>query len=78
MQAEDRIRRIGQTKKTRSIWMSAFELDVQVDSMLADKNHATKVVLANDDANGSLTGGSAFGSKINIPKLLDSILSKAK
>ena len=41
MQAEDRIRRIGQTKNTRSIWMTAFELDSQVDAMLADKNQSS-------------------------------------
>ena len=38
MQAEDRIRRIGQTKNTRSIWMTAFELDSQVDAMLSHQS----------------------------------------
>ena len=30
MQAEDRVRRIGQTKKVTSIWMTAFEVDEQI------------------------------------------------
>mmetsp|Transcript_44442 Transcript_44442/g.53762 ORF Transcript_44442/g.53762 Transcript_44442/m.53762 type:complete len:1042 (-) Transcript_44442:49-3174(-) len=36
-QAEDRVRRIGQTKPVKSIWMRAFEVDDQIDLMLDQK-----------------------------------------
>lgn len=44
-QAEDRVRRIGQTKPVKSIWVSAFDLDKQIDDMLAKKNENTAAVL---------------------------------
>ena len=69
-QAEDRVRRIGQTKNVKSIWMSAFDLDAQIDAMLESKKKASNAVLAKD---GFSTGMSA---KISIPKLLASLLSK--
>lgn len=44
-QAEDRVRRIGQTKPVRCIWMSAFDLDKQIDSMLETKSKTANAVL---------------------------------
>lgn len=69
-QAEDRIRRIGQTKSMKSIWMSAFELDAQVDAMLEAKMQATNAVLAD----GRASGGGSTG--IDIQRLVHSIISK--
>jgi SNF2 family DNA or RNA helicase len=44
-QAEDRVRRIGQTKPVTSIWMSAFDLDTHVDQMLESKSQTSDAVL---------------------------------
>jgi hypothetical protein len=73
LQAEDRIRRIGQEKETRSIWMTAFEFDSQLDAMLEEKNQASKAVLTKS---GMMTGDSSSAS-INIPKLVASLISKS-
>ncbi len=70
LQAEDRIRRIGQEKDTRSIWVSAFEFDSQLDSMLEEKNQASKAVLTKT---GTSTGDSC--TSINIPKLVASLIA---
>lgn len=44
-QAEDRVRRIGQTKPVKSLWMSAFDLDKQIDAMLEVKSQTANAVL---------------------------------
>lgn len=44
-QAEDRVRRIGQTKPVTSIWMVAFDLDKQIDSVLEQKTNTCSIVL---------------------------------
>lgn len=68
-QAEDRVRRIGQTKPVKSIWMVAFDLDKQIDSVLEHKSNTSAVVLkeGNDDA-------TATAPKISIFALLKSLL----
>jgi len=38
LQAEDRIRRIGQTKEVTSIWMRAFDIDTQIDEMIEKRS----------------------------------------
>lgn len=45
-QAEDRVRRIGQTKAVRSLWVSAFEVDECIDRLLEDKAQTATAVLA--------------------------------
>lgn len=45
LQAEDRVRRIGQTKPVTSIWMVAFDLDKQIDGVLEQKENTCSVVL---------------------------------
>lgn len=69
-QAEDRIRRIGQTNDVTSYWMTGFELDKQIDDMIESKEEASKAVLAE--------GGASMGpaAKINIPRLLHSLIAK--
>jgi SNF2 family DNA or RNA helicase len=39
LQAEDRVRRIGQTKPVKSIWMRAFEVDEQIDNLIEQKKY---------------------------------------
>lgn len=52
-QAEDRVRRIGQTREVRSIWMSAFDLDIQIDAILESKKQTTNVVLRTTNKNNN-------------------------
>ena len=68
-QAEDRIRRIGQTRNVKSYWISGFELDKQIDETIMSKEEASNAVLAG----GGVSGPAA---KINIPKLLHSLMAK--
>jgi SNF2 family DNA or RNA helicase len=67
-QAEDRVRRIGQTKPVKSIWISAFELDEQIDQLIQSKKQTADAVLAGDE---SSTGGM---QKVSILKLLEKVL----
>lgn len=53
--------------------MSAFEFDKQLDTMLEEKNQATKAVLTKV---GTLNGDAAAAS-INVPKLVASLISKS-
>ena len=50
-QAEDRVRRIGQTKPVRSIWVTAFEVDEYIDKLLEEKTQTTNAVLAGGGSN---------------------------
>jgi Helicase conserved C-terminal domain len=83
-QAEDRVRRIGQTKPVTSIWMSAFELDKQIDIMLESKSQTSSTVLSAQNRNttsanlGSNPDLMAHAPKLSILKLLQSILPSAK
>ena len=70
-QAEDRVRRIGQTKPVKAIWMSAFQLDSQIDEMLESKLKTSNAVLEK----GGLSNG-ADAAKIDISKLLASLFPK--
>ena len=54
MQAEDRVRRIGQSASTvESIWVSGFDLDNKLDDMLLKKLRRSERVLANSEGNVS-------------------------
>jgi SNF2 family DNA or RNA helicase len=71
-QAEDRIRRIGQTKVCKSYWMRSFDLDKQIDDMLASKTMTCVAVLSGSTA---LTAPTA---KISIKRLVENfVLSEA-
>jgi hypothetical protein len=66
------VRRIGQTRPVTSIWMCAFELDKQIDTMLEKKNMTSSTVLSskattNNDAEDNTP-------KLSIMKLLQSVL----
>ena len=69
-QAEDRVRRIGQTKPVTSIWMSALDLDFLVDKLLESKEQTSNAVLAQSNDSGN-----RLSMKI-IPKLLETIQAK--
>lgn len=73
-QAEDRVRRIGQTKPVTSIWMSAFELDKQIDSMIASKSQTASSVLS---STANSTPSTDSTSKLSIFKLLQAVLPPA-
>jgi hypothetical protein len=74
-QAEDRIRRIGQQFAVRSIWMSAFEMDKQIDGMLEQKSQTTNTVLMNGQIGKSGNNGiSAPAPKLSIFQLVKTIL----
>lgn len=71
-QAEDRVRRIGQTKPVTCIWMVAFDLDKQIDQILEQKTNTTNAVLADGDTENQVSA-----PKISIFQLLKSVLTKA-
>lgn len=69
-QAEDRVRRIGQTFPVTSIWMSAFDLDASIDSILEQKRQTAAAVLEN-------SGGASLAAaapKLSIMSMLRTIL----
>jgi SNF2 family DNA or RNA helicase len=72
-QAEDRVRRIGQTKPVTSIWMTAFDLDKQIDAVLEQKQNTCSVVLKEGEEDLS-----ASAPKISVFALLKTILGKPK
>ena len=77
-QAEDRVRRIGQTKPVTSIWMSAFELDSQIDSMIESKSQTSSAVLSSktidDENNDGAPTADPNVAKLSIMNLLQSLL----
>eukprot|EP00804_Cyclotella_cryptica_P003233 CCRYP_010485-RC/>CCRYP_010485-RC protein AED:0.11 eAED:0.11 QI:337/0.85/0.75/1/0.85/0.75/8/1228/966 len=70
-QAEDRVRRIGQTRPVRSIWIRAFPIDEQIDALLDHKevNSFTAV----DGKEGC--GHPRKAPKISISELVKTTLS---
>jgi SNF2 family DNA or RNA helicase len=71
-QAEDRVRRIGQTKPVTSIWMSAFELDKQIDEMIESKSQTSTTVLSEQS---TAAGHNNTMPKLSILKMVHSFLS---
>mmetsp|Transcript_22601 Transcript_22601/g.34453 ORF Transcript_22601/g.34453 Transcript_22601/m.34453 type:complete len:813 (+) Transcript_22601:174-2612(+) len=70
LQAEDRVRRIGQTKSVRSIWLRCFECDTQIDNLLDSKNdNATSVVSSDTQSNEHKAA-----PKISIKSLVETIV----
>lgn len=72
-QAEDRVRRIGQTKPVTSIWMVAFDLDKQIDSVLEQKTNTCSTVLKEGHEDKSMSGAAP---KISIFALLNKLMGK--
>ena len=72
MQAEDRVRRIGQTREVRSIWMRAFQVDEQIDNLIEQKmTTATNVV---DKRSNTKYDKSKSAPKISIRQLIQSVV----
>ena len=73
-QAEDRVRRIGQRFPVKNIWISAFEVDKQIDLSIESKLQTSNTVLTTSGETGGL---SASAPKISIMKLVASMLPVA-
>jgi SNF2 family DNA or RNA helicase len=73
LQAEDRVRRIGQTKPVKSIWMRAFEVDEQIDNLIEQKSMNASAVVDGTQANNDDGSGKA-APKISIRQLVKAIV----
>lgn len=71
LQAEDRVRRIGQTKTVRAIWMTAFDIDEQIDKLIEHKNENSNSVI---DKKSSSRNESKAAPRISIRQLVRKIL----
>jgi SNF2 family DNA or RNA helicase len=71
LQAEDRVRRIGQTKPVKSLWIRAFDIDEQIDEMIEQKKQTSAAVLM--DGDGS-TAERQSAPRLSIFQMLKSIL----
>jgi hypothetical protein len=79
-QAEDRVRRIGQRHAVTCIWLSAFELDKQMDAMIQHKDQTAKRVLDSSappgpESSSSWVTAGATAPRISIDQLLKSLIS---
>lgn len=55
-QAEDRVRRIGQrSTSVESVWITAFDCDEKVDTLLQSKDTSTQKVLKDGESTQRLT-----------------------
>lgn len=78
LQAEDRVRRIGQTRAVKSIWMRAFQVDEQIDKLIEQKGHnSTAVVVGTRDShlNNLDKNKSASAPKVSLRQLVQSIVT---
>ena len=71
-QAEDRIRRIGQMHPVTSIWVTAFDVDKQIDAVLESKTDTASAVLDQDYKVADSRGPKS--QKISIFQLIKQIL----
>lgn len=71
LQAEDRVRRIGQTKPVISIWMRSFEIDKQIDDLINQKQSNYQSVV---DKNHESDGQNKGAPKLSIINLIRSII----
>lgn len=67
-QAEDRVRRIGQTRPVKSIWISAFDMDEKIDALLDSKSQTANEVLTGNASQSTYQQGSI------IPLILRAVL----
>lgn len=71
-QAEDRVRRIGQTRPVRSIWVKAFPIDDQIDELLDHKEAKSNIAVDGKE----LKDNNNSAPKVSISKLVKSVLEK--
>ncbi len=74
LQAEDRVRRIGQKREVKSIWMRAFEIDKQIDEMIEHKKNNSHAVVDGRAPSNS----SNHAAKISIFQLVASLVPKSE
>lgn len=74
MQAEDRVRRIGQKREVKSIWIRAFEIDKQIDEMIEHKKNNSYAVVDGR----VLSNNSTNAARISIFQLVASLVPKAE
>ena len=75
-QAEDRVRRIGQTYPVKCIWMqTSFRLDEQIDDMIEHKNQTSTAVLT-ESSTTKEEKKQQQQQRLSIFKLLDQILEE--
>ena len=75
LQAEDRVRRIGQTKPVTSIWMRCFDVDEQIDILIEEKKQTSLAVVDRKSNYGSPSYTKA-APKISIFQLVNSIINR--
>ena len=75
MQAEDRVRRIGQTRPVTSYWLRAFQIDYQIDELIQEKTMNSTAVIGGQQSAPVNQGKKA--PAISIRKLAESILAKS-
>ena len=77
LQAEDRVRRIGQTKPVTSIWMRSFDLDEQIDILIEEKKQTSLAVVDRKSNYDSPSHHMAKAApKISIFQLVNSIINR--
>ena len=75
LQAEDRVRRIGQTKPVTSIWMRCFDVDEQIDILIEEKKQ-TSLAVVNRKSNYGSPSHTKAAPKISIFQLVNSIINR--
>jgi len=70
-QAEDRIRRIGQTRPVRSMWIRAFPIDEQIDNLIDHKEETSNAAV---DGKKGYGGGNKAAPKVSIALLVKGLL----
>jgi len=77
LQAEDRVRRIGQLRPVRSIWLRSFKVDEQIDNLLEQKTLNTSEVVNRHEGKEAMDANKFKSApRISIRKLVKSILEK--
>ena len=75
LQAEDRVRRIGQMKPVTSIWMRCFDVDEQIDILIEEKKQ-TSLAVVNRKSNYGSPSHTKAAPKISIFQLVNSIINR--
>jgi hypothetical protein len=70
-QAEDRVRRIGQTRIVRSIWIRSFPIDDRIDELIDHKEVNSSVAVDGKDHGYQ----NRNAPKVSIAELVKSVLS---
>jgi SNF2 family DNA or RNA helicase len=71
-QAEDRVRRIGQKRRVRSIWIRAFHIDEQIDNLIDHKEVTSNTAV--DGKASNATGHGRSAPKVKISELIKTVL----